>query len=178
MDTVRTRSAPIIMTAVMGDEDFAWANALRRSHFPPERNMLDAHVTMFHHLPPMQQDEIVRRVKAVVANYRQPEAQLSEVMQLGKGVAFRIESPELSAIRAELADGFFGMLTPQDQNEPRLHITVQNKVEPAVAKALYRKLSATFEPRPLTITGLALQYYCGGPWQEIGLWRFRGKERA
>jgi hypothetical protein len=43
--------APIIISALLGPEDFGWLNDLRRAHFPPERNQLDAHLTLFHHLP-------------------------------------------------------------------------------------------------------------------------------
>ena len=70
-------------------------------------------------------------------------------MMLGRGVAYRVDSPELLSIRDELAEEFRGLLIPQDQARPRLHITVQNKVEPAAAKMLHAELSATFKPRPL-----------------------------
>ena len=55
--------APIIVTALMGGADFAWADGLRRAHFPPERNWLPAHITLFHHLPPSLLDEVAARLK-------------------------------------------------------------------------------------------------------------------
>ena len=168
---------PIIMTATMGRDDFAWANGLRRTHFPPERNFLDAHITLFHHLPPSAEGEIVAMVKALTADLAPPDARLSEVMMLGRGVAYRIDSADLLAMRKEMADRLAGLLTPQDQQRPRLHITVQNKVTPQEAKALHRELSARFDPRPLTIKGLALHYYDGGPWAPLGQWSFRGRVR-
>jgi hypothetical protein len=171
------RREPIIMTASMGAADQAWANALRRAHFPPERNVLDAHITLFHHLPGMYEAEIVARVKALAAEFSAPDAQLSELMNLGGGVAYRVHSPALLAIREMMSEGLHGLLTAQDQGRPRLHITVQNKVEPAVAKALLANLAQTFVPRPLAITGLALHRYLGGPWQHIGDWKFRGRQR-
>ena len=111
----------------------------------------------------------------MVADYPPPDARLSEVMHLGKGVAYRIDSPELLAMRDELADRFRGLLTPQDQARPRLHVTVQNKVTPKESKALHAELSAGFEPRPFAITGLASFYYRGGPWEAIGRYSFRGR---
>lgn len=93
---------------------------------------------------------------------------------LGRGVAYRIDSPGLLAIRDELAHDFRGLLIPQDQARPRLHITVQNKVEPPVAKALHTQLAVQFTPRPLAISGLAAHYYRGGPWENIARWSFRG----
>ena len=95
-------------------------------------------------------------------------------MLLGRGVAYRVESPELLAMRAELADAFAGMLTPQDQAKPRLHITIQNKVTPDAAKALADKLRADFRPRPLVIAGLAAWHYRGGPWEMAMKAMFRG----
>ena len=167
-------TAPIIITAEMGKADQAWANGLRAMHFPPERNFLDAHITLFHHLPPNHLAEIKSRLAALAGECPPPVAHLTEVMMLGRGIAYRVESPELLSIRDELADEFRGLLIPQDQARPRLHITVQNKVEPATAKTLHAELSATFRPRPLAISGLAAHYYRGGPWEHIATWKFRG----
>ncbi|MGK3899645.1 hypothetical protein ABI062_15425, partial [Enterococcus faecium] len=50
--------APIIVSALFGDRDFAWLDGLRRAHFPPERNVLPAHLTLFHHLPPSVEHEL------------------------------------------------------------------------------------------------------------------------
>lgn len=167
-------TAPIIITAEMGKADQAWANGLRRAHYPADRNVVDAHITLFHHLPPSHIGEIKARLAVLAAECPAPKAHLWELMKLGSGVAYRVESPELLSIRDELAEEFRGLLIPQDQARPQLHITVQNKVEPAVAKALYEMLSSNFQPRPLAINGLAAYYYRGGPWEQIGRWAFRG----
>jgi 2'-5' RNA ligase superfamily len=167
-------AAPIIITAEMGKTDQAWANGVRRKHFPHERNFLDAHITLFHHLPPSHLAEIKSRLSFLASERRPPVAHLTEVMMLGRGVAYRVDSSELLSIRDELAEEFRGLLIPQDQARPRFHITVQNKVEPAVAKALHAELSSTFKARPLTISGLSAHYYRGGPWEHIATWKFRG----
>jgi 2'-5' RNA ligase superfamily len=167
-------SFPIIITAQMGKADQAWANGLRAKHFPRERNYLDAHITLFHHLPPSHLAEIKSRLATLADECPPPVAHLTEVMMLGRGVAYRVESPELLSIRDELAAEFRGLLIPQDQARPRLHITVQNKVDPAAAKMLHAELSAEFGHRPLAISGLAAHYYRGGPWEHIGNWSFRG----
>ncbi|BAI97491.1 hypothetical protein Sj15T_19240 [Sphingobium sp. TA15] len=166
-------AAPIIVTALMGAADFGWAEGLRRAHFPPGRNRVPAHVTLFHHLPPSALDEVARRLKALCAG-PPPAARLAEVMLLGRGVAYRVESPELTALRDELAEAFAGLLVPQDQGRPRFHITVQNKVEPAEAKALADELRRAFRPRPLAIAGLAAWHYRGGPWELAVKASFRG----
>lgn len=95
-------------------------------------------------------------------------------MNLGRGVAYRIVSDDLEAIRRSLANCFQGLLTAQDSQGWRPHVTVQNKVEPKEAKALLAELQARFAPRPLTVAGLALHRYLGGPWERLGRWSFRG----
>ena len=165
-------SAPIIVTAMLGASDFAWADGLRRTHFPPERNQVPAHITLFHHLPPGVAEELRGQLKAET-RARAPAARLSGLRHLGNGVAFQVESPELAAIRERLADHFTGLLIPQDQAAWRPHITVQNKVKPAEAKALLSDLQATFLPRPLQIAGLASWWYRGGPWEPLSEHRFR-----
>ncbi|MEH6789727.1 2'-5' RNA ligase family protein [Parasphingorhabdus sp.] len=166
---------PIIMTAQMGKADFAWADALRRRYFPPERNQISAHVTLFHHLPPQALDEIRAAVVVLTAELPKPAATLSGLIHLGRGVAYQLHAPDLLELRMDLADRFAGLLTAQDQQKPRLHVTVQNKVVPAEAKRLLDELNSTFEPRPFTIHGIGLHYYLDGPWQDIGVWPFRGR---
>ena len=163
----------LIVTAVLGHADFAWLDSQRRAHFPPERNQLPAHLTMFHALPPSALGEI-RSSLADLAKAPPPRATVSGLRNLGGGVAYRIHSPALEALRADLADRFHGLLSAQDGAGWQPHVTIQNKVEPAVARRLHAELSRTFEARPLTIAGLALHEYLGGPWAPLGRWPFRG----
>ena len=158
--------APIIVSALFAPADHAWFDGLRRAHFPPERNVLAAHLTLFHHLPPAIAPELRRRLAELVRT-TPPRALAAGLLNLGRGVAIRIESPELEAIRAELADAFAGMLTPQDRAGWRPHVTIQNKVAPAEAKALLAALRAGFTPRPVAIAGLAAWWYRGGPWEPL-----------
>lgn len=169
-----SKNAPIIITATMGKADQIWADSLRAAHYPAERNVVKAHITLFQHLPPLHLPEIKKRLAAIAREFAPPTAMLSDVMLLARGVAYRVECPDLLMMRDALAEGLTGLLTPQDQARPRLHITVQNKVEPVVAKALYAKLSADFRPRSFTITGLSAYYYREGPWDAIQNWSFSG----
>jgi len=147
-------------------------DGLRRTHFPPERNHLAAHLTMFHHLPPSVSGELKHRLALLTRGGAAPQAWLGGVMSLGRGTAFRIESPDLEAIRADLADAFAPLLMPQDRAGWRPHVTIQNKVTPAEAKALHAQLSAGFVRRPLHIAGLASWWYRGGPWEAHSLHNF------
>jgi hypothetical protein len=162
-----SESAPIIVTALFGKADLAWFDALRRAHFPPERNQLEAHLTMFHHLAPSLDAELKHRLAGETRSVKQPRAWVAGLISLGGGVAFRIESPELADIRDRLAEAFAPMLMPQDRAGWRPHVTIQNKVPPEQAKALLRALEAEFRSRPVAIAGLASWWYRGGPWAPL-----------
>jgi hypothetical protein len=156
--------APIIVTALLGGEDQAFFDRQRDAHFPPERNFLRAHLTMFHHLPPSLEDEVLQRL-GEAAREGVPVARVAGLISLGRGVAYRIDSADLAAIRAYLADIWEPILTPQDRAGWRPHITIQNKVDPTDARALLTELQVDFRPRPLTIAGYAAWWYRGGPWE-------------
>ena len=94
-------------------------------------------------------------------------------MDMGGGVAFRVASPDLDRIREELACDLHGLLGSQDSGGWRPHITIQNKVEPRVSRALIDSLRRDFSPRPLAISGLGLHSYLGGPWEKIAIYSFR-----
>ena len=158
-------AGPLIVTAELGAVDQAWFDRLRRAHFPPERNQLDAHLTMFHAIPPMLEPELRHRLAALAGELPPPVATVSGLMNLGGGVAYRIVSDDLDAIRAELADAFRGHLTQQDSHGWRPHVTVQNKVTSSVAVATLAQLERGFAPRPLAVAGLAYHHYEGGPWR-------------
>ena len=52
-------------------------------------------------------------------------------------------------------------------------MTVQNKVEPAIARALHDRLLADFAPWTVRARGLRLWRYLGGPWEPIAEHPFR-----
>lgn len=163
---------PIIVTATFGDGDNGWLQELRRTHYPPERNRVPAHLTLFRQLPPSLAPELATRLARATAS-PPPRAELVGVIDLGEGTALRIESAELAGIRADLAEALHGLLTPQDLAPWRPHITIQNKVARREAKRLQQQLRATFEPRPLAIRALASWRYLGGPWEPLRTHAFR-----
>ena len=166
-------SGALIVTADLGGADLATLDSLRRAHFPPERNQLSAHLTLFHALPPSLEGEVAAALKDE-ARGPAPRATLAAPYSLGNGVAFRILSHELDDLRERLADRFHGSLSAQDAHGFRAHVTVQNKVEARVARALLNQLAATHHDQPLAITALSLHRYLGGPWQNLGRFAFRG----
>ena len=164
----------LIVTADFSADDFAWLEGLRRAHFPPDRNQVRAHLTIFHALPPSAEQEARHRL-AGAATLPPPRATLSGLMDLGGGVAFRVVSDDLDALRDELADHLHGMLGAQDATGWRPHVTIQNKVPPKQARALIAELEQGFRPRPLGIAGLSLHRYLGGPWEALATYTFRGR---
>lgn len=165
--------APIIVTAIFGDGDNGWLQEMRRTHYPPERNQVPAHLTLFHHLPPSVEGELSRRL-ATYASTPPPRATIAAISDLGGGTALRVDSEELEDIRYDLREAFYGLLTPQDSAPWRPHITIQNKVERVEARRLQETLRAAFEPQPLSIRGLASWRYLNGPWEPIKTHIFRG----
>ena len=164
----------LIVTAELAAVDLAWLDRLRRAYYPADRNQLPAHLTMFHALPPSAEGE-ARRLLGQLATEAVPRASIEGLMDLGGGVAFRIVSPDLDAIRRQLAGDFHGLLSAQDSGGWRPHVTVQNKVPPKEARALLAALEREFRPRPLGIAGLGLHRYLGGPWERLAVFPFRGR---
>jgi len=166
--------APLIVTAELPRDLQAWANRLRRAHYPAERNRVEAHLTLFHALPPSCEAELRDALAAAAGEHPPIPARLEGAMSLGRGTALRIVSADLLALRAELAERFHGLLTPQDVAVPRLHVTVQNKVAEKAARALLAELERAIEPLGFRFPGLALHRYRAGPWEFVKRWSFRG----
>ncbi|MCE3550428.1 2'-5' RNA ligase family protein [Pseudonocardia sp. RS11V-5] len=156
---------PLVVAAVLDEPAQSRLNLLRRRHFPPERNHLDAHVTLFHALPGEQEPEVAAAL-ATATRRTPPEVVVGEPRLLGRGVAFRIDAPGLLALRAELARTFDPWLTAQDRGKRELHVTVQNKVPPDRARALHAVL-ANDAPEPTAVVALGLWRYLGGPWAPL-----------
>ena len=170
--------APFIVTAELPADLAKWATNLRDAHFPPERNYLKAHVTLFHALPYFCADEIRSGLAQEVAEEAPVEGELVGLMSLGGGTALKLSSPAMLELRDRLADRFHGLLTSQDSHRPRLHVTIQNKVTSKEAKALQAQLEPHIMPRQFSFSGLGLHIYRGGPWEHVRNFPFRGKARS
>ena len=162
----------LIVTAEIGS-DFGWLDDLRQRNFPPERNRLPAHLTMFHVIPPSAEQEL-RRILQGFATFPPPRAWIAGLMNLEGGVAFRIASEELDAIRAEIAERLHGLLTAQDSAGWSAHVTIQNKVLPRDARALMMTIGDRYDRKPLDLPALGLHRYLGGPWERLRTFPFRG----
>jgi len=162
---------PLIVTLLLEPSAQERFDRLRAAHFPADRNHLAAHVTLFHALPGAEVD-LVAADLASAANRPAFDVAVSGVRSLGRGVAYTLDAPELTALRASLARAWSSMLTPQDRQRHAPHVTVQNKVEPAVARALLDRLTAEFVPYRVGARGLGLWRYLGGPWAPVAEYEF------
>lgn len=167
------RRPPLLVTAELPADVLAWADGLRKAHFPPERNRLQAHVTLFHALPPSIEDEL-RQLLGALAAAPPPPARVSGLMKLGGGTALAIDSPAMIALHAAVAERMHGLLTRQDAQPLKLHITIQNKVTAQAARELQDVLGATLQPRAFRFHGLSLHAYEDGLWRFIRTFPFRG----
>ena len=164
---------PLILTAKMEAKAQHRFQRLRDHHFPPERNVVPAHITLFHHLPGTELDAIVDRLKSLARGTRAPRVEVAGVRSLGNGVAYDLRSPELEELRAELGHAWAPLLIPQDQAGFRPHVTVQNKVRAPEAKATLAELSRDFQPWSFVADGLLLWRYLEGPWDLVSETRFK-----
>lgn len=158
--------APLILTLTLDDASQAFFDEQRRRYFPPKINYLSAHLTLFHALPAAEAFTIEADLAAVAAAQPGPlPLRATGLKFMGRGVMYTLDNPDLPALHRRLQRQWQPWLTAQDGQGLRPHITVQNKVDPAVARALHTELSADFVPFEAEGTGLALWTYRGGPWE-------------
>jgi 2'-5' RNA ligase len=167
--------APLILTLRFDEVTFARLDGLRRAHFPPERNLIPAHLTLFHALPGAALEEIVDNLGVACAGTAPMALRVTGLRSLGRGVALEIEAPALVAMRRALARHWHPWLTPQDAQGFRPHVTVQNKVAPEAARALLEEMQAGFTPWEARGEGLLLWHYRGGPWEAAAEFAFAGR---
>ncbi len=173
MSEVSTSSAPLIVTLTLDAAAQARFDELRRTYFPPERLHVGAHVTMFHALPGEREEAVAEVVAEACADMQPFEVRVAGVRFLGRGVAYMLAAMEGVALRARLAECFAEWLTAQDRAKRGLHVTVQNKVAPDVARRTEALLAGVALPCPIMATGVALWRYRGGPWEAVAEYTFR-----
>lgn len=175
--TDRPLLSPLIVTLQLDAASQDYFDALRTAYFPPAINHLKAHMTLFHNLPGGEQQAVLETLAREAARRAPFPLIVAGLMKLGRGTAFRLESEALLSLRAALAAAFGPWLTQQDREKFRPHVTVQNKVSPAQAGALFDHLSQGFSPFEAVAEGLQLWRYQGGPWAPLAATGFQGGAR-
>jgi hypothetical protein len=165
--------APLILTLTLDEASQAFFDAQRKKYFPPKINYLGAHLTLFHALPGQEEAAITDYLAEVTASQPGPlPLAVTGLKFMGRGVMYTLANPTLPALHRRLQQQWQPWLSAQDQQGLRPHITVQNKVDPAVARALLAELEAGFKPFEVQGTGLALWAYRGGPWEQRQVFPF------
>jgi len=162
----------LILTLKMDDRSQEHFDRLRELYFPPERNYLSAHLTLFHKLPGEHQAVISADLQELCLHQTPFTLNATGLRSLGRGVAYELSSPKLMALRRGLAERWGPWLGAQDCQGFKPHVTVQNKVSPERAQALYEQLRATFSPFEVEGLGLSLWRYLDGPWEPAGTYLF------
>lgn len=167
--------AALILTLALDEPSFRFFNDQRRRYFPPERNHIPAHVTLFHALPGEEVDAVAETLRSACAIQAAFPVAVTGLRSLGRGVAYRLDAPDLQRLRQRLAQHWSTWLRPQDRQKHSPHVTIQNKVSPDEARALLADLEAAFEPFTVIGEGLDLWWYRGGPWEQIERFAFQGR---
>ena len=155
---------PLIITLILDSASQEFFSEQRKRYFPAHVNYLDAHLTLFHHLPA---DEIL--IDESLESLRQRKSffmEANEIKNIGKGVVYKIQSPELQQLHKQMQQTFSPFLIPQDKGTLWPHITVQNKVTANKADLLYKELSESFKPFRIEAKGFATWLYLKGPWEK------------
>jgi 2'-5' RNA ligase len=164
--------APLILTLQFDERSFAFFDGQRRRYFPPERNFIPAHLTLFHALPGEHLARIEQDIEPRASRRHAFTLAVTGLRPLGRGVAYTLASTELAGLRRDLALHWNDWLKPQDRQNHQPHVTVQNKVDPTQARALFEDLTESFQPFQVKAVGLDLWWYRGGPWEKVQTFSF------
>jgi hypothetical protein len=160
---------PLVVTLRLDRRAHERFEAERTALFPPGRTLVGAHVTLFHALAGHLRHDAEAELGRSAASLPFP-VDITGLVALGRGVAYRLAAPQAEVLHRRLQDRWRTHLSRQDAQPLRLHVTVQNKVEPDVAKATLERLGATFKPGRTRAVGLELWRYDGGPWTLLQRW--------
>ena len=145
---------------------------MRQRYFPPERNLVPAHLTLFHVLPVTE--EICSTLSMTAAATRVFSLSVTGLRSLGRGVAYTLDGLELESVYRVLSFSFAALLTPQDRQKFRPHVVIQNKSTAEDAKALLAELQAGFQSFRVEAHGLDFWHYRNGPWELARQFNFVG----
>ncbi len=162
---------PLVVTLQLASAAQKRFQAERAELFPAGRTAVGAHVTLFHALPAYLRQDVEAELGRLAAMAPFPVA-VVDVVPLGRGVAYRLATEEGQRLHRRLQDRWLPHLTRQDAQPLRPHVTVQNKVEPEVARATLERLRAAFRPEVTRAVGVELWRYDGGPWTLLRRWGF------
>ncbi|KAJ9096586.1 hypothetical protein QFC19_007118 [Naganishia cerealis] len=141
MSPLPTPAGPLILTLSLDKSTHQFLTSLRSKYFPPHRNFLSAHVTLFHAIPPHRINELDEYLNTICTHQKGWDVFIGEPKKMGKGgvmVSVR-ERPSgtIESIREDLLHNMKqntrsgeDNLTDQDlRRMGKPHVTVLNKAE-------------------------------------------------
>lgn len=160
----------MIVTLEMEEQVQAFFNAQRAAYFPAHRNYLDAHLTLFYHLP--LHEPAITPLLLAAAQRPSMTLRVDAPVNIGAGVAYSLVSEELQVWQEQLQQQLDPWLKRQDRKKLWPHITIQNRVTAFKAQLLFEKLKADFNPFDIKIKGFRTWMYFYGPWKPLAYYPF------
>lgn len=167
-------SAPFLITLGFDPATFDRLEGLRQRYFPPGRNQVPAHLSLFHQLPGPEWDAVDAELDRAARSHPPIELRFTAPRPTGRGVMLVVQAPTLVPIHGALARAFDRHLTAQDRQPYRPHVMLMNKAERADADRALHEIQAGFAPWAGTGDRLILWRYLGGPWDEAASYPFLG----
>ena len=166
--------APFVVTLGFDPATFGRLDALRRRYFPPDRNVVPAHLSLFHHLPSEQADAIDSALHQAASRSAPIPLSFAGLLKMGSGFALTVEAPGPGLIHASLSLQFRPWLTPQDRQRLHPHVTIMNKADRLAAALALAEFRESWEPFSGLGDALLLWRYRGGPWEWVARYDFTG----
>jgi len=157
------RPSSLIITLSFDEEQHQFFTTLRNTHYPKHCNHTPAHLTMLHRLPANL--PLIEDVLKQLTNRPLMQVTVTGITNMGKGVAYMVESIELLTMHKAMQNFFKPYLISKDRRTWHPHITVQNKVTAFKAMQTTEHLLQYFKPFSIMATGISTWYYLNGPWQ-------------
>ena len=167
----------MIVTLGFDSASFARLEPLRERYFPPERNFIPVHVTLFQQLPDIALPRLLTDLAMEASKTPALDFTATGIRDFGGGAAVEVDCPPAQGLQARLRRAWGDILTRSDDRGRHLHVTVQNKVDRETARAAQAEMRAGFSPWKGRFDRLLLWYYRGGPWERAGTFPFTDGKR-
>lgn len=174
---------PVIVSLALNKELQNELSELRTKYFPPERNYLPGHITLFHALPSENLDFLKRTLTfRCQEQVPFPVSFAKPRLTNNAAVLIPLKANKLQDLRRNLLLDYEEHLELTEQDARRNyapHLTVVNKVNRQEAQRVYDELSSIQnQQQPLQgqAVGLDFWYYKGGPWEYIDSVSFGPKQ--
>lgn len=162
---MKTVGIPLILTFKLDAVSQGRLDGWREKHFPKERNLLKAHLTVYHQLPGQSIEPIKTLLAELAGSQSRIPLDFESLITKQGFVGIRVGSDALQACRSLLDLKFQALLRAQDKKIYRPHITITNLGSPTAAAQALVAMEQVFVPWSGECIGFELFHYRGGPWE-------------